>query len=105
MAGGDDHRRRAGSGVRTLDVEGSGNHTAPRGAAGDLEAGARDVLAKVDAVESIDEMDVTGFRPTANDIRVDLSTRLRVTAPRSAVADALEDGFAILDVTVADEDH
>lgn len=76
----------------------------PRGAAGDLEAGARDVLAKVDAVESIDEMDVTGFRPTANDIRVDLRTRLSVTAPRSAVADALEDGFGVLDATVADED-
>jgi hypothetical protein len=81
-----------------------------RGAAGDLAAGAREVLANTDPVASIDDLDVIGFRPTATDIRVDLTAHVRVYAVHpdaDSVEDALVDGFGIIttDVTAIESDR
>jgi hypothetical protein len=75
-----------------------------RGAAGDLAGGARARLEAVDAVAAVETVEVTGFRPTANDVRVDLTAEVRVRAAPDpdAVAEALEDGFAILEADVTD---
>ena len=70
----------------------------PRGAAGDLAGGARAVLEDAQAVDRIEALDVTGFRPTATDIRVDLDAQV-VLAP-DADAAAIADAFGILDVEV-----
>jgi hypothetical protein len=70
----------------------------PRGAAGDLAGGAEQVLEDAQAIERIEALDVTGFRPTATDIRVDLDARV-VLAP-GADAAAVSDAFGILDAEV-----
>ncbi|MFD1512809.1 hypothetical protein [Halomarina rubra] len=70
----------------------------PRGAAGDLAGGARAVLEDAQAVDRIETLDVTGFRPTATDIRVDLDARV-VLAPEADVA-AIGDAFGVLDAEV-----
>jgi hypothetical protein len=70
----------------------------PRGAAGDLAGGARGVLEDVQAIDRVETVDVTGFRPTATDIRVDLDARIAL-APDAETAD-LEDGFGVLDAEV-----
>lgn len=70
-----------------------------RGAAGDLAAGAREVLVNADTVASIDHLDVTGFQPTATDIRVDLTVVVSVYAANNdsaTVEAALTDGFGII---------
>lgn len=81
-----------------------------RGAAGDLAAGAKEVLVNADPVASIDHLDVTGFQPTATDIRVDLTVVVSVhtadSDPATAEA-ALADGFGIIaaDVTGIESDR
>ena len=70
----------------------------PRGAAGDLAGGARAVLEDVQAVADVETLDVTGFRPTATDIRVDLDARV-VLAP-DADAAAVAEGFGVLEAEV-----
>jgi len=75
-----------------------------RGAAGDLAAGVRARLESVDAVAAVEELSVRGFRPTANDVRVDVAATLRVRCEPDCetAADALADGFAVLDAEVTD---
>lgn len=76
----------------------------PRGAAGDLTAGAMDVLTSATPIVAVEELDVVGCRPTATDIRVDLAADVRVrTAETDAdtVEAALCDGFGILTAEVA----
>ncbi|MWG33010.1 hypothetical protein [Halomarina oriensis] len=70
----------------------------PRGAAGDLAGGAQQVLDDAQAIDRIETLDVTGFRPTATDIRVDLDARV-VLAPGDDAA-AIGDAFGILEVEV-----
>ncbi len=75
-----------------------------RGAAGDLTAGAMDVLTSATPVVTVEEIDVVGCRPTATDIRVDLVVEVQVrtaaTEPR-AVETALCDGFGIIAADVS----
>lgn len=74
----------------------------PRGEAGDLEAGVADVIANVEAVETVTIDRVTGVDPTWTDIRV--SADVEVTAEvigedRAAALEAeLEDGFGIVEI-------
>lgn len=75
----------------------------PRGAAGDLTAGAMDVLADAAPITSIEQLDVVGFRPTATDIRVDLAADVCVRTQETdatAVETALTDGFGIITADV-----
>lgn len=70
----------------------------PRGAAGDLAGGARDVLEDVRVVERVESLAVEGFRPTATDIRVEL--RAEIALAGDADASDLEDGFGVVEATV-----
>lgn len=71
-----------------------------RGAAGDLAAGARDVLSGVDTIASITRLEVREFRPTATDIRVDLVVDARVHAEEDRIETRLVDGFGIITASV-----
>lgn len=76
----------------------------PRGAAGDLAAGAMDVLADATPIASVEQLDVVGFRPTATDIRVDLVVDVcvhTVETDATSVETALTDGFGIITADVA----
>ena len=74
----------------------------PRGEAGNLEAGAADVIASVEAVEAVTVDRVTSVNPTWTDIRVDVD--IEVTAAVAgedlvaALEAELEDGFGIVEV-------
>lgn len=70
----------------------------PRGAAGDLAGGARDVLEDVRVVERVESLAVEGFRPTATDIRVEL--RAEIALAGDADASDLVDGFGVVEATV-----
>lgn len=70
----------------------------PRGAAGDLTGGARDVLEDVRVVERVESLAVENFRPTATDIRVEL--RAEVALAGDADADDIEDGFGVVEATL-----
>lgn len=70
----------------------------PRGAAGDLVGGARDVLDGVQCVAAVERLDVVGFRPTATDIRVDLDAELALAA--DADERALEAGFGVVEASI-----
>ncbi|RRJ28035.1 hypothetical protein [Halocatena pleomorpha] len=75
-----------------------------RGAAGDLTAGAMDVLTSATPVAAVEEIDVVGCRPTATDIRVDLVVEVQVrtaTTETGAVEAALCDGFGIITADVS----
>lgn len=50
----------------------------PRDAAGDLTEGVRERLRRVDGVTALTVEDVTGVRPTLNDLRVDVEAAVRV---------------------------
>lgn len=73
----------------------------PRGAAGDLTAGAMAVLVDATPIASVDGIDVVGCRPTATDIRVDLTAELGVYTPEPAALEAvLCDCFGIITAEV-----
>ncbi|MFC7044668.1 hypothetical protein ACFQH6_03885 [Halobacteriaceae archaeon GCM10025711] len=78
----------------------------PRGAAGDLERGATRLLERIDAVERVDECDVTGLSPTLNDLRVDATVRVTVGVdgpverPTATVRETLDGGFGVQAVSV-----
>jgi hypothetical protein len=72
----------------------------PRGAAGDLRAGTREVLDGVDAVASVESVDIGAVRPTATDIRLDLVAELRLRIGEGPAAAALADGFGVLSAEV-----
>lgn len=71
-----------------------------RGAAGDLAAGARDVLSGVETIASITRLEVREFRPTATDIRVDLVVDARVNSEDDRIETRLADGFGIITANV-----
>lgn len=70
----------------------------PRGAAGDLRAGTREVLDGVDAVRAVEAFEIEAVRPTATDIRLDLAAELRLPTGADVEA-ALTDGFGVLSAT------
>lgn len=72
----------------------------PRNATGDLSQGVTNVVRGVDAVATVDAVDVTDLRPRLNDLRVDATVAVEMAvedAPDVARAgrDALGDGFGI----------
>lgn len=70
----------------------------PRNDQGDLAAGVEMALARIDAVDAVDDATVTGLTPRLNDlraeVRADLTLALDRAAPESA-REALADGFGI----------
>lgn len=67
----------------------------PRGRMGDLGAGARTVLQKVDGVERVRIQDIDDVRPTAADIYVDVVADLEL-ATETDLRTTLEDGFGVM---------
>ncbi|MCG1003288.1 MULTISPECIES: hypothetical protein [Halobacterium] len=72
----------------------------PRDSAGDLECGAASVLDGVDAVASVESVDVTDLRPRLNDLQIDATVAVAVETPRdgdgeAAARTALADGFGV----------
>jgi len=83
---------------RAVAVEVTVTLRVPRGAMGDLPTGAREVLAGVDGVETVDVGGIHDVRPTSFDIRVDVAARLGIapeTTDPDAVRGRLLDGFGI----------
>jgi hypothetical protein len=80
-----------------------------RDATGDLREGVRSRLGRIEGVEAVGDLDVSGVRPGLNDLQVDVATELRVR-PRppgeevdpDAVAAQLADGFGVKTVAVAE---
>ncbi|WP_435195232.1 hypothetical protein [Natronomonas sp. EA1] len=66
----------------------------PRGRMGDLGAGARTVLEKVDGVDRVTVREIDDVRPTAADIYVDVVAELDLAD--TAALDSLEDGFGVM---------
>lgn len=77
-----------------------------RDAAGDLEAGVTTTLRRVEAVETVEDVDVTGLTPRLNDLQAEVTAELRLAVERSdeeTVRAALDDGFGVTAETVAVE--
>ncbi len=68
----------------------------PRNDQGDLVAGARAALARVDAVDAVDDVEVTGLTPRLNDLRAEVEADLTLALERADDArEALADGFGV----------
>lgn len=72
----------------------------PRGAAGDVEGGVRDVLQTVEGVSSVEVCELAGVRPDALDLYVDAEATVTFEAAVAAPRDRLRDGFGVIDVTI-----
>ncbi|WP_255149991.1 hypothetical protein [Halorarius halobius] len=74
----------------------------PRGEAGALDDGARQVLAKIDCVREVEVERIDGMRPDAFDLYVDVAARLALDAEPEADRDELRarlrDGFGVTEV-------
>ena len=65
---------------------------------GDLDDGVRAALARIDEVQAVDSVSVTGLRPRLNDLQADVEASLVVAVERpdtESVADLLAGGFGI----------
>jgi hypothetical protein len=70
-----------------------------RNANGTLADGAADLVARVDGVERVDDVDVTSLTPRLNDLQVTATVTCTVAcadvADRGAVEHTLADGFGV----------
>jgi len=73
-----------------------------RGEAGGVSDGVESVLTGIEAVEAHDVVEITGVRPMANELRVnvtvDLTVRVTSDDPRRVTGERLADGFGVTDV-------
>lgn len=72
----------------------------PRGAAGDVEGGVRELLERVDGVDRIEVCQLEGVRPDALDLYVDARVAVSFEAGVNSPRAQLQDGFGVLDVAV-----
>jgi hypothetical protein len=73
-----------------------------RDAPGDLVEGARALLGRVDAVDAVEDLRITGMRPGLNDLRVEATVTLRLAGTPADPATALTDGFGVDRATVTE---
>jgi len=85
---------------QTRTVEAAVTLRVPRGAAGDMERGVRNVLEDVDGVAAVDVGELTGMRPSAADLYVDARVRFELEREPEDVRSFLRDGFGIEEVEV-----
>jgi hypothetical protein len=71
----------------------------PRGAAGDVDGGIRDVVADVDGVEGVEVQDLCGVRPDALDLYVVAEVTVDFDGEVADPGERLRDGFGVLEVT------
>lgn len=82
----------------SLDAQASIHLRVPRGAAGEIAGGAREVLENVHVVASADVASVDAVRPSRADLHVDVTARLELAVADEdpdAVRAALLDGFGV----------
>jgi hypothetical protein len=72
----------------------------PRGAAGDVEGGVREVVEKVDGVAGIENIELCGVRPDALDLYVDATATVAIDADVEAPEAHLADGFGVIEAIV-----
>lgn len=72
----------------------------PRGAAGDIEGGVREVVEKVDGVARVENVELCGVRPDALDLYVDALATVAIDADVEAPEAHLADGFGVIEATV-----
>ncbi|MCY4730286.1 hypothetical protein KY092_06915 [Natronomonas gomsonensis] len=72
----------------------------PRGAAGDVEGGVREVVEKVDGVARVENVELCGVRPDALDLYVDATATVAIDADVEAPDAHLADGFGVIEATV-----
>jgi hypothetical protein len=72
----------------------------PRGAAGDVEGGVRDVLSGVDGVAHVEVRDLEGVRPDALDLYVEARVTVGFDDDVAAPAARLRDGFGVLEAAI-----
>jgi hypothetical protein len=70
----------------------------PRGSAGDVEGGVRDLLDGVDGVVSVEVESLEGVRPDALDLYVDAVVTVGFSEAVAAPEAHLRDGFGVLAV-------
>lgn len=91
---------------RTVTVTADVTVWVSRGTDGTLEDAARERLARITIVESVESTEQTGFRPRAKDVYVHLSIRVTVGEPpppdEIRLADALRDATGVVAATVID---
>jgi hypothetical protein len=73
-----------------------------RDAPRDLVDGVRALLGRVDAVAAVEDIHVTGMRPSLNDLRVDATVTLTIVGRPDDPAAALTDGFGVDRAAVVD---
>jgi Co/Zn/Cd efflux system component len=80
-----------------------------RDAAGDMVDGVRTRLERIDGVDGVGDLDVSGVRPGLNDLQVEVATELRLESlppdeadDPDAAAEALADGFGVKRAVVTD---
>ncbi|MFB6070765.1 MAG: hypothetical protein ABEJ76_07050 [Halanaeroarchaeum sp.] len=72
----------------------------PRNDDGTLEDGLRTVLARVDDVEHVDDVEMLDLTPRLNDMVVEARVAVRLAAAEEPPADRLAGGFGVDGVTV-----
>lgn len=78
----------------------------PRDAAGDLEAGVTTVLRRVEAVDTVEDADVTGLTPRLNDLQAEVTAELLLAVEQrneETARAALAEGFGVSVEAVAVE--
>ena len=73
----------------------------PRGAAGDVAGGVRDVVEDVDGVARVEIEDLEGVRPDALDLHVDARVTVGFADEVDAPEAQLREGFGVLDAEPA----
>jgi len=72
----------------------------PRGAAGDVAGGVRDVVDDVAGVERVEVLDLAGVRPDALDLHVDARVAVDFDEEVADPGSRLRNGFGVLEVAV-----
>lgn len=72
----------------------------PRGAAGDVEGGVRDLLRKVGGVAHVEVHDLEGVRPDALDLYVDACVTVSFDREVATPVAHLDDGFGVIEAEI-----
>jgi len=91
--------------LRTVGVTADLTIRVPRDRDEDLEAGARRLLRRVDAVSEVQEIELQGVQPRLNDLAIEVRAELRfevepIDDEDAAVERQLDDGFGLSVETV-----
>ncbi|MFC5365561.1 hypothetical protein [Salinirubrum litoreum] len=94
---------------RSVQVRATLEVLVTRNARGDLTDGVHDRLRKVAVVEHVEHVEISGLTPGLNDLRVEATADLRLSAETADADDAtlealLREGFGVADADVSRDD-